>query len=169
MSKINRYVILTAMEKEYRNIKLNAIPKIMTGIGGCDTIKTLFKYKDVLKNKTLINVGYAGSSQYELGTVVSVNKVLKYDKSNVINYPEYSMDAYSFVENACYSANNFIEANGNYIPLVDMELYYIRMLYDNVVSFKIVSDDLSEHTYNKFNPEKSWKEVNELLREFCYG
>lgn len=168
MSK-NNYIILTAMEKECCNIKLPTVEKLITGIGGCNTVQTLFRNQDKLKDKIIINIGYAGSTQYELGSVVSVNKVLKYDKSNVIKFPEFSMSAYSFVENACYTADNFIEANGTYVPLVDMELYYIRMLYPNVYSFKIVSDNLDEKTYNKFNPEKSWKELNTLLKEFCYG
>lgn len=160
----NNYVILAAMEKEIKNIKVN-VPIIQTGIGMANTIKTLFDQKDFLKDKYIINVGYAGSTQYEVGTVVSVNKVLKYERSNVVEYPEYNIDPYSFVENACYTAENFIETDG-YIPLVDMELYYIRMLYKNVVSFKIVSDNLNMNNYLNTPLDVAWTEVNSLLKEF---
>lgn len=164
---INDYIILTAMDKEADNIR-NSYNKLVTGIGGCDTIKTLFKEQDKLKDKTIINVGYAGSKQYEIGSIVSVNRVLKYEVSNVVTHPSLDMNPYLFTENACYTADSFIETD-NYIPLVDMELYYIRMLFENVVSFKIVSDDLSQSRYNRFNATKAWKEMNEILREFCNG
>ena len=164
---LNDYIILAAMEKEAANIKVG-VPVIVTGIGWHNTIKTLFKNRDRLRNKLIINVGYAGSTQYEVGTVVSVNKVLKYEHSNVVEYPEYHLNPYTFTENACYTADTFVESDG-YIPLVDMELYYIRMLYENVTSFKIVSDNLSMKRYNQIDYKVAWKEVHDLLQEFIHA
>ena len=64
----------------------------------------------------------------------------------------------------CYTIDQFYEGK-KAIPLIDMELYYIRALCQNLISYKIVSDNCSSSDYDNFNPQKAWDKLNYILNK----
>ena len=72
------YVILVAMEKEAQYIKCPNAKVIVTGIGRHNIIKTLCRaiiHGKVSENDTFINIGYAGSTCFNIGEVVAVRSI----------------------------------------------------------------------------------------------
>ena len=166
---VNDYIILAAMEKEAAQIKTKA-PILVTGIGACNVTKTLFENKERLEGKFIINVGYAGSTKYNIGKVLSVNKVRRFEPSRTIEEPIFALQPYLFDCDICLTADNFVEEAGD-APIIDMELYYIRNILENVISFKIISDNLNykeySNTYGKL--QNSWREMNYIINEVVNG
>ena len=56
---------------------------IVTGVGALNVMKTL---RDIPRDAQIINIGYAGSANYELGSIVKVEEV-RLNHPNV-SYPE---------------------------------------------------------------------------------
>lgn len=79
-------LILCAMEKEAKNIKVKNAEIIITGIGVWNILKKA-KLIAHSTSKKVVNVGYAGSSEYDVGSVLSVNKVKTEKYSNVVETP----------------------------------------------------------------------------------
>lgn len=163
-------IILVAMEKEAQYINCPHAKVVVTGIGCNNVIKTLCKALingTITERDKIINVGYAGSSCYNVGDIVAVNNVRRLKPSTTVEEDTYSLvlklDSVNKVA-PCYTADDFCE-DKKVIPLVDMELYYIRAFFKNLISFKIVSDNLSEKTYDEFNPDDAWKRMNIILNE----
>lgn len=157
-------LIICAMEKEAKNISVPDADIFITGIGVCNVIKSI-RNIDADKYKTIVNVGYAGSSNLQIGSVVSVKNTKRYLGSNVLLTPEIPLNPIHENQSNCISADDFIESNNEYLPLVDMELYYLALAFPQIQSIKIVSDNLGYSQYEMFNKENSWKEVNNLLIE----
>ena len=59
--------------------------------------------------------------------------------------------------------NDFVKHSDKELPLVDMELYYLRILYPQIQSLKIVSDNLNYKDYQKADFKESWAMVNKCL------
>ena len=163
-------IILVAMEKEAQYIDCPNAKVIVTGIGLNNVVKTLSRaliHGKISENDTIINVGYAGSSCFNVGDIVAVNNVRRLKPSITVEEDIYPINLYTgniYNVAPCYTADDFCE-DKKVIPLVDMELYYIRAFFKNIISFKIVSDNLNEKTYDKFNPEDAWKRMNIILNE----
>lgn len=164
------YVILVAMEKEAQYINCPNAKVIVTGIGVNNVIKTLSQAimnKEISEKDTIINVGYAGSTCFNIGDIVRVNGVKRFKPSRTITEEAYPLEIGPFSNDkvaGCYTADDFIEDTKD-IPLVDMELFYIRAFFDNLIAFKIVSDNLSEKDYEEFNPQMAWESMNNILNE----
>lgn len=164
------YVILVAMEKEAQYIKCPNAKVIVTGIGGNNVIKTLCKaiiHRKVSEHDTFINIGYAGSTCFNIGDVVAVRSIkrLRPDLSVTEDAIPITFETFNECLYApCYTADVFYEGK-KAIPLVDMELFFIRSLCSNLISYKIVSDNCSSIDYNVFNPEKAWNKVNKILNK----
>ena len=47
-----------------------------------------------------------------------------------------------------------------------MELYYIALMFPNVLSIKVVSDELNYNDYKQADFKKSWETVNTILKLF---
>ena len=164
------YIILVAMEKEAQYIDCPNAKVIVTGIGLNNVVKTLSRaliHGKISKNDSIINVGYAGSSCFSVGDIVAVNCVRRLSPSTTVEEDTYpltlKLDSVNKIA-PCYTADDFFEGD-NVIPLVDMELYYIRAFFNNLISFKIVSDNLNAKVYEEFNPEEAWKKMNIILNE----
>lgn len=163
-------IILVAMEKEAQYIDCPNAKVIVTGIGMNNVIKTLSRaliYGKISERDTVINVGYAGSSCFNVGDIVAVHNVKRLKPSTTVEEDTYSLilklDSVNRVA-PCYTADDFVEGD-KAIPLVDMELYYIRAFFKNLISFKIVSDNLNAMEYEEFNPDKAWEKMNSILNE----
>jgi hypothetical protein len=164
------YVILVAMEKEAQYIQCPNAKVIVTGIGCNNVISTLCKAfikKKVSYSDTFINVGYAGSSCFNIGDVVAVRSVKRLRPCYTIDEEAYPLTFETFEEclyAPCYTADEFYEGK-KAIPLVDMELFFIKSLCSNLISYKIVSDNCSSNEYKAFNSEKAWNKVNKILNK----
>ena len=129
---------------------------IVTGVGAINVMHTL---RDIPRNAQIINIGYAGSANYEIGSVVCVEEA----KLNhpCVNYPEpqlllnkipssYLKGPESCLFSVCYSNTDFVLQSDYKDCIFDMELAYIAALgFENLVSLKIVSDNLSLHDYRE--------------------
>ena len=146
----SRLVILAAEEAEY-NRCLELFPEIeciKTGVGAGNVIKAC---SNLPKGTRIINIGYAGSNNLEIGTVSLVSDTFRYTDGN-----------YKFVDHAnplhlsgeglpCYTGNSFFtESDKTESTLYDMELNYIASFSPHlelVAAVKIVSDNLSVDEY----------------------
>ena len=129
---------------------------IVTGVGALNVMKTL---RDIPRDAQIINIGYAGSANYELGSIVKVEEV-RLNHPNV-SYPEPTLllqpisDAYlqhptTAIASICYSNTDFVLQSDYRDCVFDMELAYIAgMGFEHISSLKIVSDNLSLHTYRE--------------------
>lgn len=129
---------------------------IVTGVGALNVMQTL---RNIPLDAPLINIGYAGSANYDIGSVVVVNEVRL--NHPCVNYPEpilmlaplpesYLVHPMQVLSSVCYSNTDFV-LQSNYTDCVfDMELAYIAGLgFTRLSSLKIVSDNLSLHTYRE--------------------
>jgi hypothetical protein len=129
---------------------------LVTGVGAINVMRTL---RDLPRDAKIINIGYAGSANYEIGSVVSVKEVRL--NHPCVTYPEpelhlqivpaeYLKRPETCLHSVCYSNTDFV-LQSDYVDCVfDMELAYIAALgFENLSSLKIVSDNLSLHTYRE--------------------
>ncbi len=155
-------VIAEAEEmKLVKELGYDKYPVLVTGVGALNVIDAL---KDLPKDMTIFNIGYAGSKDLEPGKYYAVDKSFLYHPN--VNYPEnetylgiHYSTAYENGElfNAderivsCYTSNDFVLETDKKGCVFDMELAFIAALgFENLVSFKYVSDnlDLQEYRHN---------------------
>ena len=133
---------------------------LITGVGAMNIINTL---KDLPKDMTIVNIGYAGSKDLEPGKYYAVDQVSLYHPN--VNYPEkeiYLGIRYSTAyENeelfdankrivSCYTSNDFVLETDKKGCVFDMELAFIAALgFENLVAFKYVSDNLDLQDYRE--------------------
>lgn len=152
-------VILCAEEEEAKHINHPKAKVIVTGVGVVNIIKNLPKIPPKAK---IINVGYAGSNKYPVGSVVSVDKVERFHRTIVNEKPINLVPCY--VSDLCYTADDFVNTPFVMeIPLIDMELYYLAARYPNIESIKIVSDNLNLNEHRTTDLSASWETVNRIL------
>ena len=132
---------------------------VITGVGAINIIRSL---KHLDKDATVINIGYAGSANYEIGTV-ALPAQAKLNHPNV-NYPEPQLqldtkltediltrNGIKIVKTVCYSNCDFVLQSDYSDCVFDMELAFIAALgFRNLYSVKIVSDNLSLHSYREY-------------------
>ena len=129
---------------------------IVTGVGAINVMHTL---RDLPRDTKIINIGYAGSANYAIGSAACVNELRL--NHPCVTYPEpelhlqslpleYLREPQTCLHSVCYSNTDFV-LQSNYKDCVfDMELAYIAALgFQNLYSLKIVSDNLSLHTYRE--------------------
>lgn len=129
---------------------------IVTGVGALNVMQAL---RNIPRDAQLINIGYAGSANYEIGSVVAVQEARL--NHPCVSYPEptlllptinehYLIDAEHVISSVCYSNTDFVLQSDYTDCVFDMELAYIAGLgYSQLCALKIVSDNLSLHTYRE--------------------
>ena len=152
------------MQKEAVNINQPDALIFQTGIGGSRTIQTL-QWLNIKDTDRIINIGYAGSTYYKPGEIKTVSQVQKLHPSVTVKDPVINLKPINSLEAVtCYTADSFYEnEEKKEVPLVDMELYYISLIYPQVQSIKIVSDNAHYQSYKTFNSQNAWAEVNDIL------
>lgn len=126
-------------------------PVIITGVGAINVINAL---KDLPKDTEIINIGYAGSLYFPIGTVVQISDVNTYHE--IANFKEYHKvlninikEKYNYV-GKCYTSTDFVLKTNTKEPCVfDMELAYIASMFKNVRAIKVISDKLSYVEFKK--------------------
>lgn len=129
---------------------------IFTGVGAFNILKTC---RDLDKDAEVLNVGYAGSSNFEVGTWVEVTEVrlnhpnVKYDEPTyrlIKDEGQLMFDDSQYTRAVCYSNCDFVLQSSYKDCVFDMELAFIVGLgFKNVRSLKYVSDNLSLHAYHE--------------------
>ena len=123
-------------------------PVLITGVGGINVIQSL---KDLPKDTPILNIGYAGSNCLKVGTTVEVSKVhTNHDNAHFVETDLYlkPFSDSTFPSYPCYTNTDFVTHTEKFEPCVfDMELAFIRAMFDNVYSIKVVSDNLSINQY----------------------
>lgn len=127
----------------------------VTGVGALNVIRAL---RDLPRDTELINIGYAGSANFPIGTVVEVTESHLHHPG--LNYAEPVLPlqpvddlffrALNPTRAICYSNTDFVTASPYDDCVFDMELAYICALgFTRVSAIKYVSDNLSLHTYRE--------------------
>lgn len=159
--------IICAEEEESKNLKCPDAEVIITGVGLFNVLKS--PRINISEGDIVLNIGYAGSNLYEIGEVFSVSSCQRLKPSNTVKEEKQYLYPYYFSGADCYTADDFIE-NGEFeLPLVDMELYYLSLIYPNIRAIKIVSDNLNYCDYKKQNFDISWQLVNKAIKELVNG
>lgn len=161
--------ILVADKQEANNLK---IPKelkndvkiiIFDGWGDTAVIKKLsrmFLNHEFSKNDKFFNIGYAGSNEFPIGSVVVVGTVAKENPSHTVKEPAVKLDKESKAK--CYSSLDFVEST-KHTGIFDMELYTLATFFPKIKSVKIVSDNLNYHEYKQVSIDKAWVKANKIL------
>ena len=146
----SRIVILAAEEAEYNKCR-EIFPEmecIRTGVGAGNVIKACC---NLPKGTRIINIGYAGSNNIEIGTVSLVSDSFRYTDGNY-KFDDHANPLHLSDEGLpCYTGNSFFTESDRTEPtLYDMELNYIASFSPHlelVAAVKIVSDNLSVDEY----------------------
>ncbi len=151
---------------------LDNISLLISGIGKQKTAIEVVKY---LENNNLpdliINIGYAGSSNQQIGTWVSINKSYNLEWE-IPGEEKYSMDVGNqdlvvipeLKSLPCYSAESFVTQTSIKDDVIfDMELHSLAIICDmyniKLASLKKVSDNLNIKDYYKNIDMKSVMEL----------
>lgn len=144
-------LIVIAEKEELKLIEqfgYSQYPVLITGPGGVNVINAL---KDLPKDTEILNIGYCGSNNIDIGRAVRVTRVgTNYELAKFGEPPLNCSSRYCAYdcEAVCYSSTDFVTSTNKQDPCVfDMELAFIRAMFDNVSAIKVVSDNLSIHEY----------------------
>lgn len=154
-------IIFCAEIEEAKHIECPGAKIIITGPGLANVITT--PTLNLRPGDKVINVGYAGSTKYNVGDIISVGCCERFNSSYTIDEPVISLVP-CYRSDKCYTADNFIKEVTIELPLVDMELYYLASIYPNIEAIKIVSDNLNYKEYKEFDFDSRWEYVNRILR-----
>ena len=129
---------------------------IVTGVGAINVMHTL---RDVPRDAQLINIGYAGSANYAIGSAACVTEARLNHPCVTYLEPElklttipanYLKEPANCLQSVCYSNTDFVLQSDYKDCVFDMELAYIAALgFENLYALKIVSDNLSLHDYRE--------------------
>ncbi len=139
---------------------------LVTGVGAVNVIRAL---RDLPRDTRILNIGYAGSANFEIGTLVEVSEVrlnhpnCKYGEPEQFLSPcDLGNDASDDTQSApslfpiadrravCYTNSDFVLQSDYRDCVFDMELAYIAAMgFERVSALKVVSDNLSLHTYHQ--------------------
>ena len=161
----NKYIIMAEegervlldKAREELGLDLSDATLVYTGVGAINIIRSL---QNLDREAELINIGYAGSANFDLGTWVEVTEV-RLNHPNV-TYPEPVLPLQTLrdtgipgyrdtaaIQAICYSKCDFVLASDYKDCVFDMELAFIAALgFKNLHSLKYVSDNLSLHAYH---------------------
>ena len=160
--------ILVADKQEAENIKIpkelkDNVKIVILGWGETSSVKTLSKILingEFNKNDKFFNIGYVGSNEFPIGTVVVVGSVSKEIASRTVKEPSVKINKESNVK--CFSSLNFVEQT-KHTGVFDMELYTLATFFPKIKSVKIVSDNLNYHEYKQVSIKKAWVKANSVL------
>ncbi len=178
-SNEGKLVILAAEEAEYDKCR-EIFPEmecVRTGVGAGNVIKTCSMLPEGTR---VINIGFAGSNDIEIGTVALVSDTFRYtdgsyefdDHANPLHLSD---DGFP-----CYTGNSFFTESDKTQPtLYDMELNYIAAFsprLELVASIKIVSDNLSLDAYRNnaaresgiLTSDEVWEKVRETVEKIKF-
>ena len=158
---MKRLVVIAEKEelKLVEQLGYKDYPTLITGVGALNIIETL---KDIPKDVSIINIGYAGSKNLEPGKFYAIDGVSLYHQNVKYIEPSYSLGYNPWVGEVepltpvkCLTGTDFVLESDVKGCVFDMELAYIKALgFENVIAYKYVSDNLDLQEYReKLNEE----------------
>ena len=158
---MKRLVVIAEKEelKLVEQLGYKDYPTLITGVGALNIIEGL---KDIPKDVSIINIGYAGSKNLEPGKFYAIDVVSLYHQNVKYIEPSYSLGYNPWVGGGeplthvnCLTGTDFILESNLKGCVFDMELAYIMVLgFKDVIAYKYVSDNLDLHEYReKLNEE----------------
>lgn len=162
--EIMKGYLLIAEEQELKLLpELGLNPEewkiIITGVGAINIMNAT---RSIPKDALVVNVGYAGSSNFEIGTWVDVTEARLHHPK--VTYPEPTLtlnvraqelglkpDVLAEMKQAiCYSGVDFVTESCFRDCAFDMEVTFIAAQgFTRLCSLKYVSDNLDIHTYRE--------------------
>lgn len=154
---MQEYTILIAEEGE-RELANKYFPGqniLVTGVGAFNIMRAL---RDLPLDTPLINIGYVGSANFEIGSLAEVGEVRLCHPN--VTYPEPSFHLRGglaeefgidvrYKDAPIFTNVDFVLESKERDCVFDMELAFIVGLgFTNVRALKIVSDNLSLHEYH---------------------
>lgn len=158
---MKRLVVIAEKEelKLVEQLGYKNYPVLITGVGALNVMEAL---RDIPKDVSIINIGYAGSKNLEPGKFYAIDGVSLYHQNVKYIEPSYSLGYNSWVGGVepltpvkCLTSTDFVLKSDVEDCLFDMELAYIMALgFENVIAYKYVSDNLDLQEYReKLNEE----------------
>ena len=140
--------VLIEKAQQTLGLDLSDAELIFTGVGAINIIRSL---QHLDREAELINIGYAGSANFDLGTWVEVTEVRLNHPNVTYPEPELRLQVMGYgLQALCYSNCDFVLASDYKDCVFDMELAYIAALgFERVSALKVVSDNLSLHAYHE--------------------
>ena len=149
---------------------------LITGIGKQRTAISLTKYiMQQGKPEKIINIGYAGSTDINIGTWVCIKRSYNYEwnipgeeKYTMLDYGNQNLECIpGILQVDCYSAECFVtQTNLQGHIAFDMELHSIAIICDRenipLISLKKISDNLSLEKYYESTKEPIMELVSGL-------
>jgi len=124
-------------------LKASCPQVIVAGVGALNIMRSL---RDLPLDTEIINIGYAGSANFEIGTWAEVGEVALNHPN--VSYPEPEFHLSGSVK--CLTGVDFVLKSDYKDCVFDMELAFIcGMGFERVRSYKFVSDNLSLHDYRE--------------------
>ena len=129
---------------------------IYTGVGGINIIRAL---QSLPREAELLNIGYAGSANFEVGSWAEVSEVrlnhpnVTYNEPvlNLISNDQRLISGHLCRLAVCYTNCDFVLQSDYKDCVFDMELAFIAALgFKSLYSLKYVSDNLSLHAYHEY-------------------
>lgn len=144
-------LVVIAQPEELKLVKelgYENCPILITGVGGMNAIKAL---KNFPRDTEILNIGYAGSNNLKVGTIVEIEKVRTNHHLAKFSEPFKFLKRTNYYNSVfCVSSTDFVEKTNETTDCVfDMELAFICAMFDNVYSIKVVSDNLNYKEYKK--------------------
>jgi len=143
--------VLTIMDEPLREL-WRAAKVIYTGVGGINIIRTL---QSLPREAEILNIGYAGSANFDIGTWVEVTEVrlnhpnVTYPEPKLRPTPILSLKGREIKSAICYTNCDFVLQSDYKDCVFDMELAFVAALgFAKLHSLKYVSDNLSLHAYH---------------------
>lgn len=129
-------------------------PVLVTGVGAINIIRSL---RDVPRDTEVLNIGYAGSSNFEVGSLVEVTEVRLNHPNVTYEEPVIKLDSlndglFTIADRqaVCYTNCDFVLQSDYKDCVFDMELAFIAAQgFAKVSALKLVSDNLSLHAYHE--------------------
>jgi len=151
MAEEGEQVLLKKAQEEL-GLDLQDAELVYTGVGAINIIRSL---QSLDRDAELINIGYAGSANFDIGTWVEVTEVRLNHPNVTYTEPELKLSAFSHQHSdvrkaVCYSNCDFVLQSDYTDCVFDMELAFIAALgFKHLHSLKYVSDNLSLHHYHE--------------------
>lgn len=148
------YVVI-AQPEEIELVKrfgLTDYPIIITGVGGINVVN---KLKHLPKDSEILNVGYCGGQHHNVGDVLNIKYVHTFhnvaDFDDALKCNTRRNEVMMMEESICYTSTDFVQnfKKGIEKCVFDMELAFIRAMFDDVTAIKVVSDKLNYDEYKK--------------------
>ena len=142
--------VLLDKAREQLGLDLSDATLIYTGVGAINIIRSL---QHLDRDVEIYNIGYAGSSNFDLGTWVEVTEVRLNHPAVSYEEPELKVESLKLegaTQAICYSNCDFVLASDCKDCVFDMELAFIAAFgFKNLHALKYVSDNLSLHAYHE--------------------